>query len=58
MGKHGNMEWLPGKTAGLSAECYPDQAIGDLPLIYPFLVNDPGEGTKQNDAPTPPSSTT
>ena len=46
MGKHGNMEWLPGKTAGLSAECYPDQAIGDLPLIYPFLVNDPGEGTQ------------
>lgn len=46
MGKHGNMEWLPGKTVGLSAECGPDQAIGDLPLIYPFLVNDPGEGTQ------------
>ncbi|MBP2332450.1 cobaltochelatase subunit CobN [Corynebacterium freneyi] len=46
MGKHGNMEWLPGKTAGLSAECGPDQAIGELPLIYPFLVNDPGEGTQ------------
>lgn len=46
MGKHGNMEWLPGKNAGLSAECYPDQAIADLPLIYPFLVNDPGEGTQ------------
>ncbi|MDO5098226.1 MAG: cobaltochelatase subunit CobN [Corynebacterium sp.] len=46
MGKHGNMEWLPGKNAGLSAECYPDQAINELPLIYPFLVNDPGEGTQ------------
>lgn len=46
MGKHGNMEWLPGKNAGLSNECYPDQAVADLPLIYPFLVNDPGEGTQ------------
>lgn len=46
MGKHGNMEWLPGKTVGLSASCGPDQAIGELPLIYPFLVNDPGEGTQ------------
>ncbi|AZA09288.1 cobaltochelatase subunit CobN [Corynebacterium pseudopelargi] len=46
MGKHGNMEWLPGKNAGLSQECYPDQAIHELPLIYPFLVNDPGEGTQ------------
>lgn len=46
MGKHGNMEWLPGKTVGMSAECYTDQAISELPLIYPFLVNDPGEGTQ------------
>ena len=46
MGKHGNMEWLPGKNAGLSDGCYPDQAIHELPLIYPFLVNDPGEGTQ------------
>nr|WP_120492684.1 cobaltochelatase subunit CobN [Corynebacterium lactis] len=46
MGKHGNMEWLPGKTVGLSASCGPDAAIGELPLIYPFLVNDPGEGTQ------------
>ncbi|MBN9643528.1 cobaltochelatase subunit CobN [Corynebacterium mendelii] len=46
MGKHGNMEWLPGKTVGMSAECYTDQAIADLPLIYPFLVNDPGEGSQ------------
>lgn len=46
MGKHGNMEWLPGKTVGLSAGCYSDAAIDELPLIYPFLVNDPGEGTQ------------
>jgi cobaltochelatase CobN len=46
VGKHGNLEWLPGKTAGMSAGCGPDAAIGDLPLIYPFLVNDPGEGTQ------------
>ncbi|WP_457149817.1 cobaltochelatase subunit CobN [Mycobacteroides abscessus] len=46
LGKHGNLEWLPGKTVGLSADCATDAAIGDLPLIYPFLVNDPGEGTQ------------
>ncbi|MGW0842338.1 cobaltochelatase subunit CobN [Streptomyces sp. NPDC002787] len=46
LGKHGNLEWLPGKNAGLSAACGPDAALGDLPLIYPFLVNDPGEGTQ------------
>ncbi|MFI5845434.1 cobaltochelatase subunit CobN [Catenuloplanes sp. NPDC051500] len=46
IGKHGNLEWLPGKTLGLSAACGPDAALGNLPLIYPFLVNDPGEGTQ------------
>ena len=46
VGKHGNLEWLPGKTLGMSAECGTDAALGDLPLIYPFLVNDPGEGTQ------------
>ncbi len=46
LGKHGNLEWLPGKTIGMSASCGPDAALGDLPLIYPFLVNDPGEGTQ------------
>ncbi|MCB9410923.1 MAG: cobaltochelatase subunit CobN, partial [Mycolicibacterium sp.] len=46
LGKHGNLEWLPGKTLGLSADCAPDAALGDLPLVYPFLVNDPGEGTQ------------
>ena len=46
LGKHGNLEWLPGKTVGMSAACGTDAALGDLPLIYPFLVNDPGEGTQ------------
>ncbi|WP_283137630.1 cobaltochelatase subunit CobN [Rhizohabitans arisaemae] len=46
VGKHGNLEWLPGKSAGMSASCATDAALGDVPLIYPFLVNDPGEGTQ------------
>ncbi|MGH9265363.1 MAG: cobaltochelatase subunit CobN, partial [Acidimicrobiales bacterium] len=45
-GKHGTLEWLPGKGVGLSADCWPDAALGDLPLVYPFVVNDPGEGTQ------------
>ena len=45
-GKHGTLEWLPGKGVGLSASCAPDAALGDLPLVYPFVVNDPGEGTQ------------
>ncbi len=46
LGKHGSMEWLPGKNAALSPACGPDAAIADLPLVYPFLVNDPGEGAQ------------
>jgi cobaltochelatase CobN len=46
LGKHGNLEWLPGKTLGMSPACGTDAAIGSMPLIYPFLVNDPGEGTQ------------
>ncbi|MGH9111621.1 MAG: cobaltochelatase subunit CobN, partial [Acidimicrobiales bacterium] len=46
LGKHGTLEWLPGKGVGLSAACAPDAALGDLPLLYPFVVNDPGEGTQ------------
>ncbi|NUT49627.1 MAG: cobaltochelatase subunit CobN, partial [Saccharothrix sp.] len=46
VGKHGNLEWLPCKTVGMSAGCGHDAALGDLPLIYPFLVNDTGEGTQ------------
>ncbi|MES0834684.1 cobaltochelatase subunit CobN [Nocardiopsis tropica] len=46
LGKHGSLEWLPGKNAALSAGCATDAALGDLPLVYPFLVNDPGEGAQ------------
>ncbi|MBM6404204.1 cobaltochelatase subunit CobN [Phycicoccus sp. CSK15P-2] len=46
MGKHGNLEWLPGKNLAMSASCGTDAALGSVPLVYPFLVNDPGEGTQ------------
>ena len=46
MGKHGNLEWLPGKSVALSGECFPEAALGPLPNLYPFIVNDPGEGTQ------------
>jgi cobaltochelatase CobN len=46
MGKHGTLEWLPGKSVGLSDGCFPDLFLGDLPLIYPFIINDPGEGSQ------------
>ncbi|MGH3567725.1 MAG: cobaltochelatase subunit CobN [Pseudonocardia sp.] len=46
LGKHGTLEWLPGKGLGLSASCAPDAVLGELPLVYPFIVNDPGEGTQ------------
>jgi cobaltochelatase CobN len=45
-GKHGNLEWLPGKANALTAECLPEVALGPLPQLYPFIVNDPGEGTQ------------
>ncbi|MEH0075267.1 cobaltochelatase subunit CobN [Pannonibacter sp. Pt2] len=44
LGKHGNLEWLPGKALALSEECYPEAVLGPVPNIYPFIVNDPGEG--------------
>jgi cobaltochelatase CobN len=46
LGKHGTLEWLPGKSLGLSPACAPDAALRDVPLFYPFVVNDPGEGTQ------------
>ncbi len=46
MGKHGNLEWLPGKALALSATCLPEAVLGPVPHIYPFIVNDPGEGTQ------------
>ena len=46
MGKHGNLEWLPGKALALSANCFPEAVLGPMPHIYPFIVNDPGEGAQ------------
>jgi len=46
LGKHGNLEWLPGKSLALSSTCFPEIALGPLPHLYPFIVNDPGEGTQ------------
>ncbi|NAS94975.1 cobaltochelatase subunit CobN [Pseudomonas syringae pv. actinidifoliorum] len=46
VGKHGNLEWLPGKGVGLSQTCWPDAVLGAMPNIYPFIVNDPGEGAQ------------
>jgi len=46
LGKHGTLEWLPGKMLALSASCAPDAALGSMPLVYPFVVNDPGEGAQ------------
>jgi cobaltochelatase CobN len=46
IGKHGTLEWLPGKGIGLSESCYPEVALQDLPLFYPFIINNPGEGTQ------------
>jgi cobaltochelatase CobN len=46
VGKHGNLEWLPGKSVALSASCWPDLTLGAMPHLYPFIVNDPGEGSQ------------
>ncbi len=46
VGKHGNLEWLPGKSVALSQTCYPEIALGAMPHFYPFIVNDPGEGSQ------------
>ncbi|MGL5926023.1 cobaltochelatase subunit CobN [Chroococcidiopsis sp.] len=46
VGKHGNLEWLPGKSVALSSQCYPEIALGAMPHFYPFIVNDPGEGSQ------------
>ena len=46
VGKHGTLEWLPGKGIGLSEACYPELALSDIPLFYPFIINNPGEGAQ------------
>ncbi|MCL2148309.1 MAG: cobaltochelatase subunit CobN [Methanomassiliicoccaceae archaeon] len=44
MGTHGTLEWLPGKGNGLSRDCYPDVILDTMPNVYPYIVDDPGEG--------------
>ncbi|MCW4016909.1 MAG: cobaltochelatase subunit CobN, partial [Candidatus Bathyarchaeota archaeon] len=46
VGTHGSLEWLPGKSVGLSASCFPDSVISDLPNVYPYVITNPGEGTQ------------
>jgi cobaltochelatase CobN len=46
LGTHGSLEWLPGKTVGLDGESAPDQLIDDLPNVYPYIINNPGEGAQ------------
>ncbi|MEX5579726.1 cobaltochelatase subunit CobN [Pseudophaeobacter sp. A-200-2] len=46
IGAHGTLEWLPGKAVALSDTCWPEALIGALPVIYPFIVNDPGEAAQ------------
>ncbi|RED14044.1 cobaltochelatase subunit CobN [Pontivivens insulae] len=46
IGAHGTLEWLPGKAVALSSACWPDVLTGTLPVIYPFIVNDPGEAAQ------------
>ncbi|HUD85265.1 MAG TPA: cobaltochelatase subunit CobN [Xanthobacteraceae bacterium] len=46
MGAHGTLEWLPGKAIALTAECFPEIVIGPLPVIYPFIVSNPGEAAQ------------
>jgi cobaltochelatase CobN len=46
LGTHGTLEWLPGKALALSAECWPETVLGALPVIYPFIVNNPGEAVQ------------
>ena len=58
MGKHGNLEWLPGKALALSAACFPEAALGPMPHVYPFIVNDPGRGRRRSAARRRSSSTT
>ena len=43
VGAHGTLEWLPGKTVALSAACFPEIVAGPLPVVYPFIVSNPGE---------------
>ncbi|HLG47358.1 MAG TPA: cobaltochelatase subunit CobN [Reyranella sp.] len=46
LGTHGTLEWLPGKALALSSSCWPETVLGPVPVIYPFIVNNPGEAVQ------------
>ena len=46
LGTHGTLEWLPGKALALSGDCWPEAVLGALPVVYPFIVNNPGEAVQ------------
>ncbi len=46
VGAHGTLEWLPGKSVALSDACWPEALTGAMPIVYPFIVNDPGEAAQ------------
>jgi cobaltochelatase CobN len=46
MGAHGTLEWLPGKAVALTVSCFPELVVGSLPVIYPFIVSNPGEAAQ------------
>ncbi len=46
MGAHGTLEWLPGKAVALTGSCFPESVVGALPVIYPFIVSNPGEAAQ------------
>jgi cobalamin biosynthesis Mg chelatase CobN len=46
VGAHGTLEWLPGKTVALSQDCFPEIVTGGLPVVYPFIVSNPGEAAQ------------
>jgi cobaltochelatase CobN len=46
MGAHGTLEWLPGKAVALSSTCFPETVVGPLPVVYPFIVSNPGEAAQ------------
>ena len=46
MGAHGTLEWLPGKAVALTSSCFPEAVVGTLPVIYPFIVSNPGEAAQ------------
>ena len=46
LGAHGTLEWLPGNAVALTASCFPEAVVGALPVIYPFIVSNPGEAAQ------------